>query len=73
MKNEPSSSSEGDRANGLERNSSTGFLRQAQDGAGRTDWKGILRQASFVKLRTERGERIEKTFSSQASLGLEMP
>ncbi|MDR2506761.1 MAG: hypothetical protein LBD67_02025 [Candidatus Accumulibacter sp.] len=31
MKNEPASSSEGDRANGLERNSPTRFLRQAQD------------------------------------------
>ncbi|MDR2506782.1 MAG: hypothetical protein LBD67_02130 [Candidatus Accumulibacter sp.] len=35
---------------------STSFLRQAQDGAGRTDWKGVLRQASFDRLRTEQGE-----------------
>ncbi|MDR2506666.1 MAG: hypothetical protein LBD67_01510 [Candidatus Accumulibacter sp.] len=28
---------------------STSFLRQAQDGAGRTDWKGILRHASRIK------------------------
>ncbi|MDR2506423.1 MAG: hypothetical protein LBD67_00270 [Candidatus Accumulibacter sp.] len=35
-------------------------LRQAQDGAGRTDWKGVLRRVSSVKLRTGQGERIEK-------------
>jgi transposase len=28
--------------------------------SGRTDWKGSLRQASFDRLRTEQGERIEK-------------
>ncbi|MDR2506408.1 MAG: hypothetical protein LBD67_00195 [Candidatus Accumulibacter sp.] len=28
--------------------------------SGRTDWKGVLRQASFDRLRTEQGERTGK-------------
>ncbi|MDR2507292.1 MAG: hypothetical protein LBD67_04760 [Candidatus Accumulibacter sp.] len=46
---------------------STSFLRQAQDGAGRTDWKGVLRHASFVKLRTDKmnGKKEEHPLSSQ--------
>ncbi|MDR2507344.1 MAG: hypothetical protein LBD67_05025 [Candidatus Accumulibacter sp.] len=32
------------RANGLKNEPLTCLLRQAQDGAGRTDWKGVLRQ-----------------------------
>ncbi|MDR2507165.1 MAG: hypothetical protein LBD67_04105 [Candidatus Accumulibacter sp.] len=45
-------------------------LRQAQDGAGRTDWKDVLRQSSFSKLKTEQHERIEKRASdSLSSLG----
>ncbi|MDR2506407.1 MAG: hypothetical protein LBD67_00190 [Candidatus Accumulibacter sp.] len=43
------------RANGLKNTTST----SAQDGAGRTDWKGALRRASFDKLRTGRADRLE--------------